>query len=208
MKTFVGPRLRRLRVDHGLTQTRMGEALGISASYVNLLEKNERSVSVSVLLKLMEVYGVDWRDIAKDNEASQLAEIRAALQSPIFETKRPDLPQLRASLIHSPDLADSFLRLHRAYLAISDQLMSLAGTADGVDAVMPASPETTIHNLFREHQNHFPDIEAASDTFWAEDGVPVDEVYTALKSRLLDRLGLRVRIVPAQDMPNTLREHD
>lgn len=99
----------------------------ISTSYVNLLEKNERSVSVSVLLKLMEAYRVDWRDIAQDDEASQLANMRGALQNPIFGPNRPDLPQLRAALVHSPDLADSFLRLHRAYLAISDQLMSRGG---------------------------------------------------------------------------------
>jgi transcriptional regulator with XRE-family HTH domain len=79
MKTFVGPRLRRLRVDHGHTQAQMGKTLGIGTSYVNLLEKNERSVSVPVLLKLMEAYGVDWRDLAKDAEALQLADLRAAL---------------------------------------------------------------------------------------------------------------------------------
>jgi transcriptional regulator with XRE-family HTH domain len=37
---------------------------------VNLLEKNERSVSVPVLLKLFEVYGVDWRDIAEDDDTA------------------------------------------------------------------------------------------------------------------------------------------
>ena len=49
MKKFIGPRLRRLRVENGQTQAQMARALGISTSYVNLLEKNERSVSVPVL---------------------------------------------------------------------------------------------------------------------------------------------------------------
>lgn len=208
MKMFIGPRLRRLRVDHGQTQAQMGKALGISTSYVNLLEKNERSVSVPVLLKLMEAFGVDWRDIANEGEASQLADMRAALQNPIFEAARPDLPQLRAALTHSPDLADSFLRLHRAYLAVSDQLLSLAGTADGADAVLPASPESNVHNLFRRHQNHFPDLEDAATVFWAGVTVPADEVYTALKSRLRDTLALNVRVMPTDQMPNTLREYD
>lgn len=208
MKTFVGPHLRRLRVDHNQTQAQMGKTLGISTSYVNLLEKNERSVSVSVLLKLMESYGVDWRDIANDDEASQLADMRAALQNPIFEPKRPDLTQLRATLTHSPDLATSFLQLHRAYLAVSDQLMSLAGTDDGKEALLPASPESNVHNLFREHQNHFPTLETASENFWAGQMVPADEVYTALKSRLRDKLGLQVRVVASDEMPNTLREYD
>ena len=49
MKTFIGPRLRRLRRDAKQTQAEMARTLGISNSYVNMLENNERSVSVPVL---------------------------------------------------------------------------------------------------------------------------------------------------------------
>ncbi len=60
-------------------------------SYVNLLENNERSVSVPVLLRLFEVYGIDWRDIAEEDGSSQLADLRAIMQDPIFDRARPDL---------------------------------------------------------------------------------------------------------------------
>ena len=60
---------------------------------MNLLEKNERSVSVPVMLKLFEVYGVDWREIAEDDDTSVLADLRAALQDTLFDGNRPDLPQ-------------------------------------------------------------------------------------------------------------------
>ena len=83
---------------------------------MNLLEKNERSVSVPVMLKLFEVYGVDWREIAEDDDTSVLADLRAALQDTLFDGNRPDLPQLRAAQIHSPDLVSAMLKLHRAYL--------------------------------------------------------------------------------------------
>ncbi|ASU69335.1 helix-turn-helix domain-containing protein [Brucella abortus] len=39
-KIFVGPRIRRIRNERGLTQTAMAEALGISPSYLNLIERN------------------------------------------------------------------------------------------------------------------------------------------------------------------------
>jgi transcriptional regulator with XRE-family HTH domain len=67
----------------------MAKALGISASYVNLLENNERSVSVSVLLRMFEVYGVDWRDIADEDGTSQLADLRAVMQDPLFHRDAP-----------------------------------------------------------------------------------------------------------------------
>ncbi|MDR0808682.1 MAG: helix-turn-helix domain-containing protein, partial [Gemmobacter sp.] len=124
-KTFIGPHLRRLRQERNETQSQMAKALGISASYVNLMENNERSVSVAILFRLMDTYGVDWRDIAEDDGATLLPELRAAIQDPLFTDTRPDLAQLRAALVHSPDLAQAFLRLHRAYHATSDQLQSL-----------------------------------------------------------------------------------
>lgn len=80
MKTFIGPRLRRLRREKNQTQAQMAKALGISISYVNMLEKNERSVSVPVLLQLFQTYGVDWREIADEDEAATLANLRSAFR--------------------------------------------------------------------------------------------------------------------------------
>ena len=122
-KTFIGPHLRRLRQERGETQGAMARALGISTSYVNLLENNERSVSVPVMLRLFEVYGIDWRDIADEDGSSQLADLRAIIQDPIFDRARPDLTQIRAALVHSPTLAQAFLTLHRAYQNATDQLL-------------------------------------------------------------------------------------
>jgi len=207
-KTFIGPRLRRLRLDKEQTQAQMGKALGISTSYVNLLEKNERSVSVPVLLKLFEVYGVDWRDIAEDEDTSVHADLRGALADPLFEGIKVDMPQIRAATTHSPDLAAAFLRLHRAYASTADRLMSVAESSVGDAAALDASSETVVHNFFRKNRNYFPELEDAADAFWGTRSVAADDVYHALKELLRDRLGVLVRIVPVSEMPGTLREYD
>ncbi len=208
MKTFIGPRLRRLRVDHGQTQAQMGKALGISTSYVNLLEKNERSVSVPVLLKLFETYGVDWRDSPMIEDTAHLADLRAALADPLFEGDRPDLAQMRAALTHAPDLATCFLRLHRSYLATTDQLMSVVEVGDGARGFLHSSPEETVHTFFRKNRNHFPALEQAAEAFW--DGAPpaTDDTSCHAETTALARLGLRVQLVTVADMPQTLRQYD
>jgi predicted transcriptional regulator/DNA-binding XRE family transcriptional regulator len=203
-KTFIGPHLRRLRLERGETQGAMARALGISPSYVNLLENNERSVSVQVMLKLFEAYGVDWREIAEEDGSGALADLRAALQDPVFAETRPDLTQLRAALVHAPDLAAAFLRLHRSWQAATDQLLSL--NESDVRAIS-ATPEAAVHNVFRRQRNHFRDLEEAAEAFWT---VPVerDEIYVALKQRLRDRLGISVRLARVEDLPGTLRQYD
>lgn len=207
-KTFIGPHLRRLRTERGETQGAMARALGISTSYVNLLENNERSVSVPVMLRLFEVYGIDWRDIAEDDGSSQLADLRAIIQDPIFDSGRPDLAQIRAALVHSPTLASAFLALHRAYQSATDQLLSLSGAAAGTEPILASSPESAVHNHFRRHRNHFRELEDAAEAFWGRDPIETDEVYSLIKRRLRDHLGIAVRVVPVADLPNTLRRHD
>ncbi|KPQ17218.1 MAG: Xre family transcriptional regulator [Rhodobacteraceae bacterium HLUCCO18] len=208
LKTFIGPRLRRLRLEQGQTQAQMGRSLGVSTSYVNLLEKNERSVSVPVMLKLFEVYGVDWREIAEDDDTSVLADLRAALQDTLFDGNRPDLPQLRAAQIHSPDLVSAMLKLHRAYLAATDQLMTMAAGGDETGPLVMTSPEAAVHNFFRRNNNHFDSLERAAEAFWGGRHVAPDDVYAEVKAALRDRLGLRVRLVRVEDMPDTLRQYD
>jgi hypothetical protein len=64
---------------------------------------------------------------------------------------RPDLPQLRAAQIHSPDLVAAMLKLHRAYLAATDQLMTMAAGGDEGGPVVMTSPEAAVHNFFRRN---------------------------------------------------------
>ena len=58
-KTFMGVKLRKLRAEHGLSQIALAHALGLSPSYLNQLEQNQRPLTVSVLLKLNRALGVD-----------------------------------------------------------------------------------------------------------------------------------------------------
>lgn len=208
MKTFIGPRLRRLRNETGQTQAEMARVLGISNSYVNMLEKNERSVSVPVLLRLFEAYGVDWREIAEDDATAALGDLRTMFQDPLFEAHRPDLPQLRALLAHCPDVVQCLLQLHRSYLAATDQILGLANASESRLRNLRASPEAVVHDFFRNNRNHFPELEDAAATFWDGRVVRSDDVYTALKERLYDKLGVTTELVPVARMPESLREYD
>jgi transcriptional regulator with XRE-family HTH domain len=62
-KLFAGPRIRRIRNAKGLTQTAMAEGLGISPSYLNLIERNQRPLTVQLVLKLASVYKVDPEEL-------------------------------------------------------------------------------------------------------------------------------------------------
>ena len=69
-KIFAGPRIRRIRNAKGLTQTAMAEGLGISPSYLNLIERNQRPLTVQLILKLASVYKVDPHELQGEARGS------------------------------------------------------------------------------------------------------------------------------------------
>ncbi|HMB75151.1 MAG TPA: helix-turn-helix transcriptional regulator, partial [Kiloniellaceae bacterium] len=101
-KTLIGPKLRKLRRGHRQTQAEMAQALGVSPAYINLLENNQRSLSVQMLMAISQTYAVDWRDLAKDDTSRLLADLRNAFNDPAFSGDRPELQELRGAIDHAP----------------------------------------------------------------------------------------------------------
>ena len=54
-KLMAGHVVRRLRRQQALSQAAMAEMLAISPSYLNLVERNQRPVSATLLVKLAEM---------------------------------------------------------------------------------------------------------------------------------------------------------
>ena len=51
-KLFIGRKVRDIRQANGATQAQFADMVGISTSYLNQIENNQRPVSASVLLSL------------------------------------------------------------------------------------------------------------------------------------------------------------
>src|SRR3954464_4051869 len=83
-KLFLGARLRRLRRDLGHTQTRMAEDLGVSPSYLNLLERNQRPVTAQVLLRLAEPSDPDLKSLSGDPESGSATDLTEVLSDQLF----------------------------------------------------------------------------------------------------------------------------
>src|SRR5438445_9661508 len=83
-KLFLGVRLRRLRRELGLSQTRMAEDLGVSPSYLNHLERNQRPLTAQVLLRLAQTYDIDLRTFSGDADAGGEAHLNEVFADPMF----------------------------------------------------------------------------------------------------------------------------
>ena len=185
MKTFVGPRLRQLRRENNETQAQMAKTLGVSSAYINLIEQNQRSLSIRILVGLLENYGVDWQDVIGDQEDQNLKELSLALKDPLFRNASLEQRELRAALDSTPTLVSHFLKLHRDYRNLVDNMMRL-GSERMPDEVLRSSPETVIHDFFRNNSNYFHELEEAASKLSDEMKASNEDILTCLKSRLLE----------------------
>src|SRR6187200_2759142 len=114
-KLYLGGRLRRLRRELGLNQSAMAAEIGISPSYLNHLERNQRPVTAPVLLRMAEIYDVDLRSFAAEGGegtgVDQLAEIFA---DPLFADIGIPRYELLEVADNAPSIADAVSRLYAA----------------------------------------------------------------------------------------------
>src|ERR1700744_2414237 len=113
-KLFLGARLKRLRRELGVTQTRMAEDLGVSPSYLNLLERNQRPVTAQVLLRLAEAYDLDLRSLSADAEGSGATGLGEVFADQMFRDLGIARHELTEVAENAPGVAEAITRLYRA----------------------------------------------------------------------------------------------
>ena len=205
-KLFLGARLKRLRRDRGLNQSQMADQLGISGSYLNHLERNQRPVTAGILLRLAETFDVDVKAFASEatdtGGATQLGEIFSDPMLADLGVGRYELVELADN---APSVAEGIARLYTALRELQrhprDQEIS------GADPRVLITPETWVRDYIQGQRNHWPELEEASETLGGALNHPLS-VSEPLRRRLKDAWGVEVRVVDPEIIEDSSQHYD
>lgn len=204
-KLYLGPRLRVLRRELGLNQTRMAEELGVSPSYLNHLERNQRPLTAQMLLRLANTYDIDMRDfVAGANEAaaSDLHEIFADGLVRDIGIPRHEILEVAENY---PSVAEAVTRLYRA-------LSDLRRMPDRIEqlgvAATTASPLDWLREYLDQKRNHLAEIDSEAEALSHDLGAGPDALRAGMLGRLDERYGIAVRVMPEDALPGSLRHYD
>ena len=166
---LAGPALRRLRKREGLTQAAMAAMLGISPSYLNLIERNQRPLSARVLVQVIERFDFDPRSLREDDAIGGLDGLVRRMTDKRFADLGIDREEVQELLAAAPQVAAAFARLY-----------DLAGTAvpEAEDAAAAA------RRAIERWQNHFADLDHAAEDLADELRLSRGEISAALGERL------------------------
>lgn len=210
-KIFIGPRIRRVRNGLELTQTAMAEGLGISPSYLNLIERNQRPLTVQLLLKLASVYKVDIEELRGQETGSATTELRAIFSDQLLVGELPGDQELIELADAAPNVAAGFIKLYRAYREQAGRLSDLADllAREGHETTLSEAtlPIDIVRDTLEQMPCYFAGIENAVETFH-EALKPGEDLWPSLKAWLRDEHGIAVRTLPLHTMPNLRRRYD
>jgi len=200
-KLYLGGSLRRLRRELGVNQSAMAAELGLSPSYLNHLERNQRPVTVAVLLKLSEAYDVDLKSFTARSEATGTEELAEIFADPLFA----DLGIPRYELVEVADNAPSVANaVARLYSAIADRRQASEGEAAETSLV---TPESWVRDHIQAQRNHFAYLEEAAELLAGALGEPA-ALFEGLKRRLKEGFGIDTRIVPPELLDAVSQHYD
>jgi predicted transcriptional regulator/transcriptional regulator with XRE-family HTH domain len=205
-KLFLGARLKRLRRERGLNQSQMAEQLGISGSYLNHLERNQRPVTAGILLRLAEAFDVDVKSFASEagdgGGATQLSEIFADPMLAGLGVSRYELVELADN---APSVAEGIALLYTAVREL--QRVPRETEAAGADPRVLITPETWVRDYIQAQRNHWPELEEASETLGGALAHPLS-VAEPLRQRLKEAWGVEVRIVDPEILEDASQHYD
>lgn len=197
-KLFAGHAVKRLRRRASMTQIALADALDISPSYLNLIERNQRPLSAALMLRLAERFDFDPRTLTDDVPGGGIDGLRRRLADPIFADLQIDRTEIEEWLAAAPGGAEAFARLF--------DRMAEGGTPS--KGTGETGPVTLVRKEIERWRNHFADLDAQAEALADELRLGAGDLYGAIAERLRIKHQLAIRILPAEVMPDRLRRLD
>ncbi|BBY59127.1 acetate metabolism transcriptional regulator RamB [Mycolicibacterium sarraceniae] len=202
-KTFVGSRIRQLRTERGFSQAALAQMLDISPSYLNQIEHDVRPLTVAVLLRITEVFGVDATFFASQDDTRLVAELREVTMDRDLDLD-VDMTEMADIVNTHPAVARAIVNLHRRYRITTAQLAAATEDrfADGSGSGAITMPHEEVRDYFYQRQNYLHELDTAAEDLTIRMRMHRAELPRELSDRLTMVHG--VHIIRRVDLGDTV----
>ena len=181
--------MRRARAQAGLRQSALAARLGISPSYLNQIEADQRPLTQALLVRLTTALNLPASHFADSEDARREAQLREDMADPLFRPFSSASGELHALVRAAPAFADAFMALYRAYTAQAEQLAAPA-------ARLPRFPYDEVRDWVQSRQNHFALLDRAAEQFFEDAQFSSANLREDLRRYLRDTHGLVTASAP------------
>ncbi|WP_193176893.1 helix-turn-helix domain-containing protein [Oricola nitratireducens] len=206
-KVFAGRKIRTIRQGHGLTQSAFAAQLGISTSYLNQLENNQRHITAPVLLALADIFSVDIKELSGNEDDRLLADLAEALADPLFGGQQPPAQDLKLVVQNTPAVAHAFLSMHQALRRAGERLAELDDTLERTGAQSDPTPYEEVRDFFHYMDNYVDGLDREAERLAARLGGETANRARTLADHIEREHGVRVIVGGDAAEPGALRRY-
>ena len=214
--TNIGSKIRKERRSKGLTQTDLSKKLGISASYLNLLESGRRTITVPLLIKIGNELNLSLKDLTVESNKRILSDVMDVLSNEMFEDL--DITNLETNefINNNPNIAKALLTLNDSYKSLRDDTQNRLEIMDVESSIKEKKytrlPLEIVSDFLQENKNYFDPLERKSEklreVIGLRFGPGIGSTEFKITSFLKNSHGIDVKIVPPEDDQKSIKKFD
>lgn len=185
--------MRQLRSERGFSQAALAQMLEISPSYLNQIEHDVRPLTVAVLLRITEVFGVDATFFASQDDTRLVAELREVTFDRDLDVDIAPAEVAEMVSAH-PAIARAMVNLHRRYRITTAQLAAATEDRfnDGSGSGSITMPHEEVRDYFYQRQNYLHELDSAAENLTTRMRMHRGDLAGELSRRLTEVHGVHI----------------
>jgi XRE family transcriptional regulator, fatty acid utilization regulator len=200
----IGPKIKAFRRQLGLQANKLSEELGISPSYLNLIESGKRKIDGDLLLKVCEKLNIQLTDLTSKSDVNLENTISEILDDKLFEDLDILGPEVKDLVGTNPKIGRALVRLGDILKKKDHELINKIEKLSGkiVDNRKNSFPGEVISDFLQENKNYFSKLEKFADKIFDKVQVNNRTRYIALCDFLKKEYSITVKdIIPEEGKP-------
>ena len=214
--TNIGSRIRKERRSKGLSQSVLSKNLGISASYLNLLESGRRTITVPLLIKIGNELSLSLKDLTVESNKRILSDVMEVLSNDIFDDL--DITNLETTefISNNTNIAKALITLNDSYKSLREDMQNRLEKMDVESTIKEKKssrlPVEIVSDFLQENKNYFDSLERKAeelrDKIGLRFGPGIGSTEIKFTSYLKSEYNVDIKIVPPEDDQKSVKKYD
>ena len=200
----IGPKIKAFRRQLGLQANKFAEQLGISPTYLNLIEGGKRKIDGDLLLKVSKELRVELSDLTSKSDINLENNISELLDDQLFEDLDILGPEVKDLVSTNPKIARALIKLGDNFKQKDHEIVNKVENISGkiIDSRKAAFPGEVISDFLQENKNYFPKLEEFANSIFNKVQKNNRTRYIALCDYLKKEYSIIVRdVIPEEGKP-------
>ena len=200
----IGPKIKAFRRQLGIQANKLAEQLGISPSYLNLIEGGKRKIDGDLLLKVCQELKIELSDLTTKSDLNLANNISELLDDELFEDLDILGPEVKDLVNTNPKIARALIKLGDNFKQKDHEMINKVENLSGkiIDNRKASFPGEVISDFLQENKNYFPKLEEFANTIFDKVQQSNRTRYIALCEFLKSEYSITVNdIIPEEGKP-------